>query len=130
MSFLLWSDEYRYRDLVQDLKEGLFQGRYNYSPIVTEEYKLLIITSREISFVQQRPPLQPTHFKNGRNNYSFVQCGNQQKNEQAPKVAGGDGVTHYHIICKVCFKHGSLQGTVYKLNRSWTGPSCFCNYTK
>ena len=61
------------------LKKELFQGRYKYPTIVSEEYTLLMITSREISFVQQRTPLQPTHFKNGRNNYSFVQRFNQQK---------------------------------------------------
>ena len=48
MSFLLWSDESHYGDLVEDLKTGLFQGRDEYPLTVTEAYKLLMRTSKEI----------------------------------------------------------------------------------
>ena len=48
MCFLLHSDKTRYGELLEDLKKGPHKERYGYPKTVTDAYKLLIITSRDI----------------------------------------------------------------------------------
>ena len=46
--FLLHSDKTRYGELLEDLKKGPHKEIYGYPKTVTDAYKLLIITSRDI----------------------------------------------------------------------------------
>ena len=107
MCFLIRSDESRYGDLIEDLKKGVLRERDEYPTTVIAAYELLMRTSEQVGVVQRRTPRQSSRFRNGRNNFSFAQSGNQPRTEP---VVGTDGVTHSHITCYNCNNKGHYSG--------------------
>ena len=81
-------------------------------------------TSKENCFFKRSRPCSPTSFRNGRNNYSFIQRVNPTNKEETNIIAGKDGVTNSHITCFHVATWVTTQ-VVFKCNRSWFVPCSF-----
>jgi len=54
MCFILWADETRYEELLDNMKKGVLQERDKYLVTVSDAYELLTWTSRQIGYTPQR----------------------------------------------------------------------------
>ena len=53
MCFLQRADVTRYRDLIEELKKGVYKGRDEYPRTLSSAYELLIRTSDQLKVTQQ-----------------------------------------------------------------------------
>ena len=106
--FLLRSDEYRYKELLVDLKKGAYRGRDEYPTTVSGVYELMILTSQQIGYNQrQNRGIQGRQM--GRN-FTFAQnraVAQEPANIPPRIVPGRDGVTHNTILCYACEYNGN-----------------------
>ena len=54
MCFILRTDEFRYSELLEELRKGVYRGRDEYPTTVPNTYELLLRTSQQVGYNQRR----------------------------------------------------------------------------
>jgi len=105
MCFMLHADEARYRDLQEELKQGVYKGHNEYPVTISDAYTLLLQMSKQICLSYRRSTRAQYRRRRRRkqNGYAFAQKnGKGDVDNQSKAVAGKDSVLHDGITCFNC----------------------------
>ena len=76
MCFILRADKICYRDMLDELRKGVYKGRDKYPTTVPDAYKVLMRTSRQIVYVQIWPGRYGYHTENSGRCEGFMSAQN------------------------------------------------------
>ena len=115
--FLLRADENRYAELLDDLKKGVCKGCDKYPTTVSDAYKLLIRTSRQLGFNPRRFRNRNTNPRQCPYNFMFTQEGQGNRiNNARTSIAGRNIVLHEDILCYACRRLGHYANECLNAN--------------
>ena len=114
MCFVLRSDESFYRDLLEELRNGVYKGRDEYLTTVSDAYKLLMRTYQQIGYVQRRHGRSGYRARNSGRGEGFMfthhgglggRGGRGNDTDQAALPERNE-ILHKEIRCYSCQKKG------------------------
>ena len=108
MCFILRANKIGYSDILEELRRGVYRGKYKYPTTVSDEYKLLLRWSQQMGYTQkQTGQLGYRAQADGKSEgFMFAQqggrsrCRAERRNENnQEEVAGHDKIFHRGVRC-------------------------------